>query len=229
LWGLTSAQHSLVSIYVLREEDSHLILSPGISFALSNAADFKDIHPWMKYPGSSSHGGEHFEKAPSVVALASENPELTENAWGYQVEPGMKSYSWIKLLLDNSALPTEYDDPELKKAAGSGILRLPQGMSAKDVVTEFLRGMNRMFEDAVTEITGNNKTIPVDFWLTVPATWSEKAKILTKQAAMDAGFGTRPIDRIFLIPEPEAGAHLALKSSIHHVEDLILVIYFIPC
>jgi hypothetical protein len=202
-----------------------LILLLGISFALSNAADFKDIHPWTKYPGSSSHGGEHFSKAPSAVAFASENPELTENAWGYQVEPGMKSYSWIKLLLDDSALATEYDDPDLKKAAGSGILRLPRGMSAKDVVTEFLRGMNKMFEDGVLETIGKEKfdSIPVDFWLTVPATWSERAKMLTKQAAMDAGFGTKPNHRIFLIPEPEAGAHLALKSSIHHVEDLITV------
>lgn len=64
----------------------------GISFALSNAADFKEIHPWTKYPGSSAHRSEHCEKAPSWVAFADENEGyLDDNAWGYQIEPGMKT------------------------------------------------------------------------------------------------------------------------------------------
>lgn len=60
----------------------------GISFAYSNATDFKDIFPWTKYPGSSSHGAEHCVKAPTQVAFADENPDLEETAWGYQVEAG---------------------------------------------------------------------------------------------------------------------------------------------
>ncbi|ENH73324.1 hypothetical protein FOC1_g10008809 [Fusarium oxysporum f. sp. cubense race 1] len=120
----------------------------GLSFALSNAADFKDIHPWTKYPGSSTHIAEHCHKAPSWVAFKDENPDLDENAWGYQIEPGMKTYAWTKLLLDDQALATE-------------------------------------------------------------------------AAALDAGFASRPIDRLSLITEPDAAAHMALKSSIHHVEDLI--------
>ncbi|EMT74226.1 hypothetical protein FOC4_g10002707 [Fusarium odoratissimum] len=106
----------------------------GLSFALSNAADFKDIHPWTKYPGSSTHIAEHCHKAPSWVAFKDENPDLDENAWGYQIEP---------------------------------------------------------------------------------------AKLITRAAALDAGFASRPIDRLSLITEPDAAAHMALKSSIHHVEDLI--------
>lgn len=195
----------------------------GLSFALSNAADFKDIHPWTKYPGSATHSAEHCAKAPSWVAFKDENPELDENAWGYQIEPGMKTYAWTKLLLDDQALPTEYDDPDLNKAAGDGLMRLPVGRTAKDTVTEYLRGMHSMYTKAVIEIIGEDKLedLPVDFWLTVPATWTERAKLITRAAAIDAGFASRPIDRLSLIPEPEAAAHLALKSSIHHVEDLI--------
>jgi len=135
----------------------------------------------------------------------------------------MKTYAWTKLLLDDRALPTEYDDPDLNKAAGNGLMRLPIGRTAKDVVTEYLRGMYAMYRRAVIEKIGEDKLedMPVDYWLTVPATWTERAKLITKAAALDAGFASRPIDTLRLIPEPEAAAHLALKSSIHHVHDLV--------
>ncbi|KAF5250267.1 hypothetical protein FANTH_4544 [Fusarium anthophilum] len=208
----------------LNDELPWLIFSlPGLSFALSNAADFKDIHPWTKYPGSSTHIAEHCHKAPSWVAFKDENPDLDENAWGYQIEPGMKTYAWTKLLLDDQALTTEYDDPDLNKAAGNGLMRLPAGRTAKDVVTEYLKGMHSMYRKAVIEKIGEDilEEMPVDFWLTVPATWTERAKLITRAAALDAGFASRPIDRLSLITEPDAAAHMALKSSIHHVEDLI--------
>ncbi|KAL2673962.1 hypothetical protein Neosp_012408 [[Neocosmospora] mangrovei] len=80
-----------------------------------------------------------------------------------------------------------------------------------------------MYQGVAIEKFGQDyfDNLPVDFWLTVPATWSDAAKRLTMEAARDAGFASRPNDRVRLITEPEAAAHLALKSSIHHVQDLI--------
>ncbi|KAL6868611.1 actin-like ATPase domain-containing protein [Trichoderma novae-zelandiae] len=195
----------------------------GLSFAYSNATDFKDIFPWTKYPGSSSHGAEHCVKAPTQVAFVEENPELDETAWGYQVEAGMKTCAWTKLLLDKSSLESVHDDPDLYLSRSMDILHLPPGRSAKDVATEYFKGMKRMFDSAVKEHLGaqNIDHLPIDFWLTVPASWSEKAKMLTKSAATDAGFATRPIDRIMLISEPEAAAQLALKSSLHRVGHFV--------
>lgn len=137
----------------------------------------------------------------------------------------MKTYAWTKLLLDDHSLPTEYDDPDLKKIAGNGLMKLPPGKSPKSVVTEYLRGLYAMYKKALAEKVGADKVrdLPVDYWLTVPATWSERAKLLTKEAAMEAGFGSGPNHRLFLIAEPEAAAHIALKSSIHHVDNLIRV------
>ncbi|KAK1465439.1 hypothetical protein CCUS01_07556 [Colletotrichum cuscutae] len=180
----------------------------GISFALSNAADFRDIYPWTKFPGAASHGSKHCEKAPSRIAYQSENlQDLDDDVWGYQTD----------------ALPSEYDDPNLKRSLGDALMKLPAGKTAKDVVTDYLRGMYTMFQKAVEEKLGreNLREFPMDVWLTVPATWSEKAKILTQAAAKDAGFASRSIDRIMLIPEPEAAAHMALKTSVNHVHDLV--------
>lgn len=198
----------------------------GLSFARSNAADFKDIYAWTKFPGASSYMATHCEKAPSRIAYQSENPaDLEQDVWGYQTEPGLKTYSWTKPMLDDSALPSEYDDPNLRGSVGDTLMQLPAGKTAKDVVTDYLRGMYAMFQTAVEERFGreNFRDMPMDVWLTVPATWSEKAKILTQAAAKDAGFASRSFDRIMLIPEPEAAAHMALKTSFNHVHDLVEV------
>jgi hypothetical protein len=138
----------------------------------------------------------------------------------------MKSYSWTKLLLDQNALRSENDDPGLQRAVAGGVMRLPRGKTAKDVVGDYLRGIYKMFMDAIVEKLGGSdilKITPMEFWLTVPAIWSDEAKAATRAAAKAAGFGSRPGDEINLIPEPEAAAHLALKSSIHHTSDLVKV------
>ncbi|CAG9983343.1 unnamed protein product [Clonostachys byssicola] len=196
----------------------------GLSFALSNASDFKDIKPWTKYPGASSHHAEMAVKAPTRVAFACENEDLDEDAWGYQIEPDMKAYALTKLLLDKDTLQSEYDDPELAASISRGDeFMLPTGKSALTVATRFLKGMYDMFEKAALEMLGEDgfNDMPIDYWLTVPATWSEKAKLLTRSAALDAGFASKESDKIMLIPEPEAAAHAALKSGLHTLANFV--------
>jgi hypothetical protein len=197
----------------------------GLSFALSNAIDFKDIFPWTNYPSGPSHNAEHCVKAPTRVAFASENPELERNAWGYQVEPGMKTHAWTKLLLDSASSKSEFDDPILGTENDADISNLCTTKSPQAVATEYLKGLNAMFKEATVERLGESvfQNMPVDVWLTVPATWSEKAKLLTKDAALKAGFASKPNDRLMLIPEPEAAAHLALKSGLHTLENFVAV------
>ncbi|CAH0022627.1 unnamed protein product, partial [Clonostachys rhizophaga] len=193
-------------------------------FCLINASDFNDIKPWTKYPGASSHHAEMAVKAPTRVAFACENKDLDEDAWGYQIEPDMKAYALTKLLLDKDTLQSEYDDPELATSISRGDeFMLPTGKSALTVATRFLKGMYDMFEKAAVEMLGEDgfNDMPIDYWLTVPATWSEKAKLLTRCAALDAGFASKESDKIMLIPEPEAAAHAALKSGLHTLANFV--------
>lgn len=46
----------------------------------------------------------------------------------------------------------------------------------------------------------------------MPATWSDRAKDLTKTAALTAGFASRRGDRMYLITEPEAAAVATLSG-----------------
>ncbi|OAA34435.1 Hsp70 family protein [Beauveria brongniartii RCEF 3172] len=196
----------------------------GISFASSSATDFKDIVSWTKYPDSCQHTAEHNEKAPSTVAFADENVELLRDVWGYQVKPRLQSCAWTKLLLDDS-LRSDYDDPNIYHSTGAGLMRLPPGRTAEDVAAAYFKGLYTMFEEATTNVfscVGANE-LAVEFWLTVPASWSERAKLLTKRAAHRAGFGARAGDRTMLISEPEAAAHYALKTGIHRLKSFVQV------
>ena len=130
----------------------------------------------------------------------------------------MTAYSWTKLLLDQHTPRTQYDDTTLEDASGTGILRLPNGKDATEVTSDFLselyghilKTITKQFTEEALRIT------PLEFWFTVPAIWSDKAKDATREAARLAGFGerqSRSHDRVFLITEPEAAAIAALKRT----------------
>ncbi|GBF66389.1 hypothetical protein TMEN_9109 [Trichophyton mentagrophytes] len=143
---------------------------------------------------------------------------VTTIRWGFQVEPGMTTYSWTKLLLDRNTALGEFDDPTLEGASKTGILQLPCGKSAVGVVGDFLKEVRthilKMIEKQITkEVLG---ITPIEYWFTVPAIWSNQAKAQTKTAAQRAGFAyniERPNDQIFMVTEPEAAAIAALNKT----------------
>lgn len=165
-------------------------------------------------------------KAPTRIAFPEEIPDLDAPTWGYQIEPGMRSCALTKLLLDKSALLSDFDDCDIYDASTNDMMRLPRVKTAKYVATEYLKQLYNMFEESKKELFGsmNLEELPVEFWLTVPASWTETAKLLTKTAAMNAGFGSRAIDQVMLISEPEAAAQYTLKSSLHRLETFVQVI-----
>ncbi|KAL2827784.1 actin-like ATPase domain-containing protein [Aspergillus cavernicola] len=152
------------------------------------------------------------------MAYVSDNSRISKNRWGYQVEAGMIAYSWTKLLLDQGTRITKYDDAALETASKTGILQLPEGKTAVDVVADYLSEVYKHIINTISkQITEETlKITPLEFWFTVPAIWSDKAQSATRAAAQRAGFGgsfgRRVNDKIFLISEPEAAAITALKK-----------------
>ncbi|GFF46529.1 heat shock 70 kDa protein 12A [Aspergillus udagawae] len=188
----------------------------GASYVSSRGSGLSDIILISTWPGPSRDTETVF-KAPSRIAYAVENSRVTTNRWGYQVEPGMLSYSWTKLLLDQGTPLTQYDDSTLETASQTGILKLPEGKAAVDVVSDYL---SEVYQHILKTISKNIteadlRITPLEFWFTVPAIWSDRALDATRTAAQQAGFGEsslRPMDQIFLISEPEAAAVTALKK-----------------
>ncbi|EED23507.1 Hsp70 family protein [Talaromyces stipitatus ATCC 10500] len=191
----------------------------GLSYVSTEKKDINDIVVVNTWPGPA-RDADHVEKAPSRIAYPNENTDMESPRWGYQVEPGMTAYSWTKLLLEQRMPLGGYEDQNLEVASKAGIMKLPEGKTAVQVVADFLTEIRdharRILEKRITEKI--LAATPLEFWLTIPAIWSESAKNATREAALLAGFegsSDRPKDRIFMITEPEAAAVAAIRKSIH--------------
>ena len=154
------------------------VYTQGISHVNATKKTLEDIQVVKNWPGPSKEFSEVL-KTPSKIAYRSENQgaanlkdDAEEIIWGYDVEPGMVSYSWMKLLLDGASLLTEFDDQSLdglSDSQGKGMLRLPDGKTATEVCTDFLSGvykytmqeLKRTWGEALVDIT------PIDYWVTV--------------------------------------------------------------
>ncbi|OJJ02097.1 hypothetical protein ASPVEDRAFT_887752 [Aspergillus versicolor CBS 583.65] len=184
----------------------------GTTFTGKTIDDIVLIKSW---PGRARHT-ETVLKTPSRIAYATDN--TGKHRWGYQVEPGMMSYSWTKLLLDRGTPLTSYD-AALEGAAAIGMFRLPEDKDAVQVASDFLSGVyEHILTTIAKQITEEAlRVTPLEFWFTVPAIWSDEAKHSTLEAARRAGFGSMRAniqDTICLIPEPEAAAIAALRRSL---------------
>lgn len=179
--------------------------------ANNDARDVAVISDWF----GSARRSETLEKVPSRIAFAHENEGIDDDKWGYEVESGMKSYSWTKLLLDTNAAATDFDSEILAGKVRTDLLDLPANMTAEEVVTAYLSHLYKHTLGRLTKVHGEAvmDVTSIDFWFTVPATWQESANYATRMAAMGAGFGSRRGDQLYMITEPEAAAMAILSQA----------------
>lgn len=153
------------------------------------------------------------DKCPSKIAYASEN-DLPRNNWGYEVQAKHVSYSWWKLLLDKNTKRTDFDHPLLESAIGANLMRLPEGKTAMEVMTDYLRSFQEYFmgrlKESMLETALDDTEIRVV--VTVPATWQHAAREATRQAVRKAGFVRGPGDEIIVIDEPEAAGLSVIRT-----------------
>lgn len=153
-------------------------------------------------------------KTPSVIAYPAENKKLERTFWGYEVGRNHKQYAWTKLLLDKNVKLTEHDDPLLRQMYGAeGFLGLPADKSAKEVVRDYLAELYKHTVSVLVRELSKEvfDSLPMECWITMPAIWSDGAQSATRDAALQAGFGSRPNDSVSMITEPEAAALWALR------------------
>ena len=126
--------------------------------------------------------------------------------------------SWVKILLDPSQPRPQFVNP--KRTV------LPHRKKPVDIVTDYLTALRNYTmltlerrlgrEFLYGDSTGKVLKKPVDFVLTVPAVWSDKARQMTLEAAVRAGLGVAEAGSasglLRLITEPEGAAEYALRS-----------------
>ncbi|KAL9113436.1 MAG: hypothetical protein Q9227_002477 [Pyrenula ochraceoflavens] len=178
----------------------------GVAYSFGGA-DVQVIKDW-------AGGNDIFEKVATRIAFHCENSDLDRDKFGYEVEPGTLQVAWFKLLLDKDTKQTEFDDGYLQDF---GRLRIPEDMTAKQVVVVFLRYIYEHVMAHLSKVLPPRvlEESPIQYWFTVPANWSLAASSKTREAALEAGFGNREGDNLELIREPEAAsiAILAPKAD----------------
>ncbi|OAL37504.1 hypothetical protein AYO20_03353 [Fonsecaea nubica] len=160
-----------------------------------------------------SYEGHVVVKVPTRMAYAAENDFRTDK-WGFQVESGMQICNWPKLRLDENTNKEDFDDPLLQQAIGDGLMHIPDGKTASEVIEDFVSNLRKYWLQRLdntileTAIKHARKRICVP----VPTTWSPAAREATHQAAIKAGFGEGKRDEIIIIDESEAAALDVIKS-----------------
>jgi len=132
----------------------------------------------------------HLKKVLGQVAYTSENEGLKANVWEHEVEPGMLSYSWIKLRPDENANSPEYGGPHSRDEIGNGSTKVPAGKTGEDAAADDLGCLYKHLIAKPERVNGAAivQETSIHFWFTPPATWTGEAIHQTEQAAKVAAF-----------------------------------------
>ncbi|PYI35839.1 putative Hsp70 family chaperone [Aspergillus indologenus CBS 114.80] len=138
-------------------------------------------------------------KVPSTISY-----EARTASWGYQVGPFTEAFRGLKLLLDEGQ-ETMYP-PSLCSKNLLAIL----DKDAVQVTADYLRHLIKYAHGVLERRLGiAASAMNLQFILTVPAVWSDKAKDCTLRAALKAGIAPQDVS---LVSEPEAAALYSLRA-----------------
>jgi len=128
--------------------------------------------------------------------------------WGFQFKPDEPRLRCLKLFLDrNQTLPSFVSSIE----TAAQLKR--HDKTVLDAASDYLRKLNEHTIQTLNRRYGDNfvATTEIQYVLTVPAVWSDAAKMATLTAAEMAGMGSR--QDIRMISEPEAAALYTLTTA----------------
>ncbi|KAI9367138.1 actin-like ATPase domain-containing protein [Aspergillus egyptiacus] len=166
----------------------------GVAWALQGSTD--DIEVLTSWPGA---GNRTSVKVPSTISYTSGSLN-----WGYQIGPLTEACRGIKLLFD------EDPETEYSPSVASKPLLTKYGKDVVQVAADYMRQLVRQVGEVILRRLGVAlEKCSLQFVLTVPAVWSDKAKDATLRAAVQAGICERSLS---LVAEPEAAALYVMRG-----------------
>ncbi|KAJ5666177.1 uncharacterized protein N7477_008625 [Penicillium maclennaniae] len=176
---------------------------------------------WARSP--TSHNGVSSEEVPSEVAYTDKDSKQ-EMFWCFQIPTSLPRLRWVQLGLD----------PDQKHGISASLLTqskkflgapYPPDATPQSVTTDYLRALIEFVSQVIKYQVGSVfETLLFSFVITVPAVWSQGAKIRTLTCAEEAGLAKSA--PILIVSEPEAAAIHALKASNPHglkVDDTVVL------
>ncbi|RPB17681.1 actin-like ATPase domain-containing protein [Morchella conica CCBAS932] len=174
----------------------------GVAFAYTDEPDDKEvISAWP------SGGNRTSDKVPTEVSYDDRAPGGYR--WGFDIRPGQKRHQWFKLQLDPSQkLATKASSLARRYPSRT---ELPPGYSGdiSQHVTNYLTALMKHTMGVLVKRYSQKfvDDTPIEYILTIPALWSDRARNLTFECAKKAG-----MTRISCISEPEAAAIYTLSA-----------------
>ncbi|KAL5338262.1 hypothetical protein BJX70DRAFT_398786 [Aspergillus crustosus] len=178
-----------------------------VSFYLNDFHDPDHIEQWP-----SDRGTIKGLKVPSIMTHSKNN--LNDHCWGFQTLNNTDVFksAWFKLLLESNAQASLIHNGFVEATTRIGICELPEGLTAGDMTSRFLKHMRDHLWRSLEELFQGRQIPRLVIFLTVPATSSPKARATMMLAAERARLDSRSKDRILLLEEPEAALYAILES-----------------
>ncbi|KAL8979548.1 MAG: hypothetical protein Q9205_005146 [Flavoplaca limonia] len=170
-----------------------------------------EIHsPVIQWPDATSGGleGATSDKVPTKIQYDDQGYK-----WGFQISDFGPRHQWFKLGLDDQKrgscdLATRYPDINAAPPA--------YGQGPEELVKDYLTALRCHAERVLRHKLPQSAlaSTPIEFVITVPAVWSDRAQASTRKCAELAGMGTG--SSLHIISEPEAAAMYALDAMDPH-------------
>ncbi|KAH8588317.1 hypothetical protein B0O99DRAFT_677508 [Bisporella sp. PMI_857] len=183
----------------------------GVAFCHSGprSPTIDDIQLIADWPGRYHNAPD--KKVSSEVAYFDQQFE-----WGSKIAPHRERHAWTKLLLDESQRDTQsrlIQEPlgGDEEANDANIAPLPI-KEPVEIATDFLSGVRTHLQSVLEARYGKLlKLLQQEVVITVPAVWSDMAKISIYEAVCNAGF-TAENAKVSMMTEPEAAAIYILND-----------------
>lgn len=164
---------------------------------------------------SDSLGNVNSEKVPTELAYNYDD-NGHQAVWGFQIPDEMPRLQWLKLDLDPSQ-KSKLTDTKVCAYQDGRRMERPHHATPESVVTDYLQALiEHTWSEMKRRVGTAFDSMKFSYVITVPAVWSEKAKLQTRVCAEKAGINSD----IQMISEPEAAAiHTLDASHPHNLRD----------
>ncbi|KAJ3124106.1 hypothetical protein HK098_001375 [Nowakowskiella sp. JEL0407] len=169
--------------------------------APANVSKLDDVDAFYDWPGQSSIP---YIKTPTAVSYSKNGPPYKLVEWGYPVYNSANAKDETIV----SRFKLYYDETR------SANFIIPPKMDPTKPTTDFLSKMKDFAFKKLESKFGKLHVDEVLWCLTVPAMWTEKAKMQMRKAAYQAGMiRSEGSDNLMMILEPEAAAVYTMHKS----------------
>ncbi|KAG0264830.1 hypothetical protein BG011_005953 [Mortierella polycephala] len=165
----------------------------GCAFAFRKDPEIQEIITWPKQ-------AYQYPKVPTISLYKLDSPDFLD--WGYPARAVMMTPNAKKHLL-LSKFKLQLDDQQ------EHIEPLPLGINPLDAISDYLgKFHSHVVKEAMKNFGSTYDQSHIQYCLTVPAMWSDRAKHVMRLAAVRAGMIKEedPAHRLIIVSEPEAAA-----------------------